>query len=116
MPNFGCIFSLNIFSRLAQVAKVMLAIAIYITHPLQLYVAIDIIWNEYLAARFEKCRYQVFYEYVVRTSLVLITCEYKTLRSCYLLFILLYFQLLWLWLSRNWISLFLYSVLFVYQH
>ncbi|CAH1366375.1 proton-coupled amino acid transporter-like protein CG1139 [Tenebrio molitor] len=58
---------------LAQVAKVMLAIAIYITHPLQLYVAIDIIWNEYLAARFEKCRYQVFYEYVVRTSLVLIT-------------------------------------------
>ncbi|RZC32530.1 proton-coupled amino acid transporter 4 [Asbolus verrucosus] len=58
---------------LAQVAKIMLAIAIYITHPLQLYVAIDIMWNEYLAAKFETSRYQLFFEYVVRTSIVLIT-------------------------------------------
>ncbi|XP_044255726.1 proton-coupled amino acid transporter-like protein CG1139 [Tribolium madens] len=58
---------------LGQVAKILLAIAIYITHPLQMYVAIDIIWNEYLASRFEKSRYQLFFEYAVRTALVLIT-------------------------------------------
>ncbi|KAJ3662236.1 hypothetical protein Zmor_006592 [Zophobas morio] len=58
---------------LAQVAKVMLAIAIYITHPLQMYVAIDIMWNEYLLPKCEKSRYQLLFEYCVRTSLVLIT-------------------------------------------
>lgn len=63
------------FFRLAQTTKVMLAVAIYITHPLQMYVAIDIIWNEYLKTKFEKSRYQLFYEYAVRTLLVLLTCK-----------------------------------------
>lgn len=65
------------FFSLAQVAKIMLAVAIFITHPLQMYVSIDIIWTEYLSGHFEKSRFKIFYEYSVRTGLVLVTCKSK---------------------------------------
>lgn len=57
----------------AQVAKVMLSFAMFVTHSLQMYVAIDITWNEYLIRWFEKNKHQLFWEYFTRTALVLIT-------------------------------------------
>jgi len=62
---------------LAQCVKGMLAFAIFITHGLACYVAIDITWNDYLIKRFDDSRRKVFWEYVARTLLVLITCKYK---------------------------------------
>ncbi|XP_055689577.1 proton-coupled amino acid transporter-like protein CG1139 [Lutzomyia longipalpis] len=58
---------------LAQCVKGMLAFAIYITHGIACYVAIDITWNEYLFKRFQSSTRKVFWEYVTRTILVLIT-------------------------------------------
>lgn len=76
--NF-CIRFFNILNnfRPAQVAKLMLSLAIFISHSLQMYVAIDITWNQYLQNVFEKSKYKTFWEYAVRTTLVLITCTYK---------------------------------------
>lgn len=58
---------------LAQCVKGMLAFAIYITHGLACYVAIDITWTDYLVKRFGSSSKKLFYEYVVRTGLVMIT-------------------------------------------
>ncbi|XP_058449866.1 proton-coupled amino acid transporter-like protein CG1139 [Malaya genurostris] len=58
---------------LAQCVKGMLAFAIYITHGLACYVAIDITWNDYLKKNYGESTRSTFYEYVVRTVLVLIT-------------------------------------------
>ncbi|XP_055632906.1 uncharacterized protein LOC129773330 [Toxorhynchites rutilus septentrionalis] len=58
---------------LAQCVKGMLAFAIYITHGLACYVAIDITWNDYMKKRFGESTRTTFYEYMVRTVLVLIT-------------------------------------------
>ncbi|KAK6628809.1 hypothetical protein RUM43_002625 [Polyplax serrata] len=58
---------------LAQVVKITMAFAIFITHALQNYVAIDIVWNGYLAPSFEKNAHKLYYEYAVRTLLVLFT-------------------------------------------
>lgn len=48
----------------------MLAFAIYITHGLACYVAIDITWTDYLVKRFGSSSKKLFYEYIVRTLLV----------------------------------------------
>ncbi|XP_070155563.1 proton-coupled amino acid transporter-like protein CG1139 isoform X2 [Polyergus mexicanus] len=56
--------------------QILLAIAIFFTHPIQCYVAIDISWNEYISPsikRFFNERYKLFWEYVVRTVIILIT-------------------------------------------
>ncbi|CAO1298999.1 unnamed protein product [Diamesa serratosioi] len=58
---------------LAQAAQGMLAFAIFITHGLACYVAIDISWREYLSKRFKDSEHIQFWEYVTRTLLVLIT-------------------------------------------
>lgn len=58
---------------LAQSVKVMLAIAIFVTHGLQCYVAVDITWNHYLSSHFEKHDHQIVIEYLIRTLLVLVT-------------------------------------------
>ncbi|CAD1471332.1 unnamed protein product, partial [Heterotrigona itama] len=65
--------SLNEPLLLAKSVQILLAIAIFFTHPIQCYVAIDIAWNEYIAPNFEKNSHKVLWEYVVRTSLVLLT-------------------------------------------
>ncbi|KAJ8959322.1 hypothetical protein NQ318_022008 [Aromia moschata] len=64
--------SLNGDEIAAQVAKIMLALAIYISHSLQMYVAIDITWNQYLQQKLEKNRFQTLYEYLTRTFLVVL--------------------------------------------
>ncbi|KAJ8865750.1 hypothetical protein PR048_033271 [Dryococelus australis] len=58
---------------LAQSVKVMLSAAIFVSHALQCYIAIDITWNHYLLPRLETHRHRAFIEYVVRCCLVLIT-------------------------------------------
>lgn len=51
----------------------MLAFAIFVTHALACYVAIDIAWNEYLVKRFTNS--SSFWEYTTRTMLVFVTCK-----------------------------------------
>ncbi|KDR21505.1 proton-coupled amino acid transporter-like protein CG1139 [Zootermopsis nevadensis] len=58
---------------LAQSVRVMLAVAIFVTHGLQCYVAVDITWNHYMLPKMEKCSQKILLEYIVRTSLVLVT-------------------------------------------
>lgn len=64
---------------LAQSVRVMLAVAIFVTHALQCYVAVDITWNHYLIPKMEKHTQPdsstnlIFWEYAVRTCLVLVT-------------------------------------------
>lgn len=53
----------------------MLAFAIYITHGLACYVAIDITWNDYMKKHLGESSKKVFWEYATRTVLVLITCK-----------------------------------------
>ncbi|CAG9761642.1 unnamed protein product [Ceutorhynchus assimilis] len=57
----------------AQVCKLMLALAIFTTHALSMYVAIDIVWTQNLLRRFEKSNYVAIWEYVIRTALVVLT-------------------------------------------
>lgn len=59
--------------HLGIAVQILLAIAIFFTHPIQCYVAIDISWNEYISPLLEKYRYKVLWEYVVRTTIILIT-------------------------------------------
>lgn len=65
----SCIF------RPAQLAKGMLALAIFISHGLNCYVAINITWTEYLEKRLSKDSPKILWEYAVRTLLVLLTCK-----------------------------------------
>lgn len=57
---------------LGKIVRLTLALAIFITHALQCYVAFDITWNDYLSKRFEKNR-PLFFEYLVRSCLVIFT-------------------------------------------
>ncbi|XP_066147986.1 proton-coupled amino acid transporter-like protein CG1139 isoform X2 [Euwallacea fornicatus] len=57
----------------AQVCKIMLAVAIFTTHALSMYVAIDIVWTQNLLKRFEKSFYVNLWEYAIRTCLVVLT-------------------------------------------
>lgn len=56
--------------------QLLLAIAIFFTHPIQCYVAIDILWNEYIGPLFDKYRHkQLWAQYAIRIFIILITCE-----------------------------------------
>lgn len=61
--------------------KAMLAFGIFITHGLACYVAIDITWNDYVTKRIGDHPNKLLWEYVVRTLLVLSTCEYNSWSS-----------------------------------
>lgn len=65
----------ELFCRLAQVAKGMIAIGIFITHAIACYVAFDIIWREYLYKKVENSPKKLLWEYVLRTFMVFITCK-----------------------------------------
>ncbi|KAJ8670666.1 hypothetical protein QAD02_001925 [Eretmocerus hayati] len=58
---------------LAQAIKIMFAIAIFITYALQAYVPVEILWSTYLDHRITEKK--VFWEYVCRTFITLVTCE-----------------------------------------
>ncbi|XP_031355774.1 proton-coupled amino acid transporter-like protein CG1139 [Photinus pyralis] len=57
----------------AQVCKLALALAMFLTYTVQYYVAIDITWTQYLGTLFEDNRRKRVYEYGARTILVLLT-------------------------------------------
>ena len=65
---------------LSAVVQILLAVSIFITHSLQCYVAIDISWNDYIQPKIKHTspKTQLFWEYVVRTVIVILTCK------CYL--------------------------------
>ncbi|XP_011505457.1 PREDICTED: proton-coupled amino acid transporter 1-like [Ceratosolen solmsi marchali] len=56
---------------MAQTIKVLFAIAILISYALQAYVPVEILWSTYLDYRIEKNK--LFWEYICRTILTLIT-------------------------------------------
>ncbi|KAJ1525360.1 hypothetical protein ONE63_010177 [Megalurothrips usitatus] len=57
---------------LAQAVKLLIAVAIFGTHPLQCYVVIDIVWGTYLQPRLLKHPHVLTIEYVVRAAIVTI--------------------------------------------
>lgn len=59
--------------KLGIAVQILLAIAIFFTHPIQCYVAIDIMWNEYISQYLEKSRLKLLWEYITRTVIILIT-------------------------------------------
>lgn len=61
-------------SVLARVVQSLLAVSIFMTHSLQCYVAIDIIWNLYVSKRVGESQ-QIWGEYFVRTAVVIGTGE-----------------------------------------
>lgn len=64
----------NLYYSPSQFVQGALALAIFITHALACYVAIDIAWNEYIKNR---CKgKKIIKEYIVRTVLVFITCTF----------------------------------------
>lgn len=58
---------------LANVVQCLLAFAIFITHGLACYVAIDILWNEYIGIRLLNSKHRLLWEYFIRTTIVLMT-------------------------------------------
>ncbi|XP_065345197.1 proton-coupled amino acid transporter-like protein CG1139 [Cloeon dipterum] len=58
---------------LAQVVQIMMAVAIFLTYPLQCYVAVDILWNTYLSPKVQSKKRKLAGEYGVRTGIVLLT-------------------------------------------
>ena len=68
----------------AKVVQILLSLAIFVTHALQCYVAIDILWNDYLTQVIPEAAKKIMWEYVVRTGLVLITCKLHKVIKIYL--------------------------------
>lgn len=64
---------------MAQSINIMFAIAIFITYALQGYVPVEIIWNTYLNQRIQNRK--LFWEYVCRTVVTLVTCKYQRGKS-----------------------------------
>lgn len=64
----------------------MLACGIFVTHGLVGYVAIDMTWTEYVPDSIKHHPHKTFWHYVVRTSVVLVTCE-QTLNRIVLFFL-----------------------------
>lgn len=60
---------------MAQCVKGTLAFAIFVTHGLACYVAIDITWNDYITKKLTITSHKMVWEYVCRTLLVLVTCK-----------------------------------------
>lgn len=58
---------------MAQCVKGTLAFAIFVTHGLACYVAIDITWNDYITKKLTITSHKMVWEYVCRTLLVLVT-------------------------------------------
>lgn len=71
-------FVLSPFS-LAQSVNAIFAVAIFISYGLQCYVPVEIIWTRYLVQHLQNASptKKLVVEYVMRVSVVLITCEYN---------------------------------------
>lgn len=71
------VFNFFPFSRFAQLSKGIIVVGVFATHALQCYVAIDIAWTQYVHRRIEKSPRKLMWEYVLRTSIVFLTCKYR---------------------------------------
>lgn len=72
----------DLISRLAQSAKGMIALGMVVTHAIACYVAIDILWSNYILKRVEKNPHKLMWEYVVRTAVVFTTCKFQSQVYC----------------------------------
>lgn len=101
---------------MAQSIKIMFAIAIFITHALQGYVPVDIIWNTYLDQKIQKRK--IFWEYVCRTIITLSTCKFLDWTCFLILHLKLITQRLWNMIQPLHLyimhSLFLLSQFYIY--
>lgn len=61
--------------RLANSARIVSSIAILLTNPLQFYIAIIIIFPALIAPRVREDR-QIFWEYVLRYSIIAVCCKW----------------------------------------
>lgn len=87
---------LNIFQyRLASVVQCLLAFAIFITHGLACYVAIDILWNEYIGVRLLNSNHRLLWEYILRTLIVLVTCKFPFTCTYVTIFVKLYIVIIY---------------------
>lgn len=68
------ILILHFFYSLAQSVKLTMALSIFLSFGLQLYVPVGIMWP-FLKSKFQSDNAQKYGEYVLRVSLVLLTCE-----------------------------------------
>lgn len=64
----------------------MIAFGVFTTHAIACYVAIDIAWTQYIHKRVEKSSRKLLWEYVLRTSIVFLTCQYTWLNPSISLF------------------------------
>lgn len=55
----------------------MIAFGVFTSHALYIYVAIDILWNQYICKRLDNSNRKLLWEYVLRTVVVFITCKYS---------------------------------------
>lgn len=62
------------FYRLAQSVRVMMALAIFLSYGLQFYVPMNILWPM-VSERLTTEHHKQIGEYVLRTGLVIFTCE-----------------------------------------
>lgn len=58
---------------LASIVQCLLALAIYITHGLACFVAINILWKEYVGIKLFSSKFKLHWEYLLRTVIVLVT-------------------------------------------
>lgn len=65
---------LNLFCRLADSVKILMALGIFFSYPIQFYVCFEIIW-QMLADKLPDNRF-IDFEYFSRFLLVLFTCKY----------------------------------------
>lgn len=82
MWNLTCSFLLKLdihFFSKSQMVQGMLAFAIFISHGLACYVAIDIIWNDYMSKKVTQSK--MFWEYVTRCLLVFLTCNLSDIKQ-----------------------------------
>lgn len=65
--------------RLAQSVKGLLAFGVYISHGIASHVAIDLTWKTYIVDKIRNESNKLKWEYVLRTSIVLLTCKKRFL-------------------------------------
>lgn len=90
------------FSRcsLAQAVKLLFAFAIFISYALQAYVPVDIIWNTYMKRRIQNWD-KATMEYLLRISVVVVTCKYLDNTPQFTVFICLWTK----HVRRHWVQL-----------
>lgn len=106
--NWFC-FHLH-FHRLAQTVKLAVSLGLLMTYPLQMFVAVQIMWSP-IEEKFGPLKYPIYSQLLFRALLVLATCKYflkkhsmvRRVRSVLILiFFFSSFQIHWQRLSRLW--------------